>query len=512
MPLPCSIGLPAWSLVVGLGLAVAACSGGSSGGADAADTTPTDAQATPADALDASDVPGVPDGGDTADAPDLTGPFHDPWTVIPAAELEAPEGFRWWRVLTHSHSPYSHDACDDEPRLEDGSRNEQCFQDVRAGMCETAVDAVFLSDHAAIFAEYEFPEVLLWAEGDTLIERGGLPVANRVACPDGRSVIVAAGTETGMMPLGLERHVGDTPAERYEWYGKAGPEVIEKYHEAGALAFLQHTEEWPAESVDDWPLDGIEIYNVHFNLMERVIDAAKLYGQMQKDPSSMPAVELALLALVDENTRDLEHWARSSALKRLTGVMATDAHRNVFQAPSPDGERLDSFRRLMHWFSNLVLLPDSLDPAQVDDRTLKDALRAGRTMGSFDMLGYPTGFDFHAEGPEGRVEMGGVLRGVDEVTLVVTVPQVARLDPRVTPPAITTRLLKADPANEAWVDVARVEGLQGELRATLGPGTYRAEVRMVPHHLAEWLGPEPDKWLRDFVWVYANPIYVSPSW
>jgi hypothetical protein len=70
---------------------------------------------------------------------------------------------------------------------------------------------------------------------------------------------------------------------------------------------------------------------------------------------------------------------------------------------------------------------------------------------------------------------------------------------------ITARILHAD-AGE-WVEVASAsEDL--DYQAVL-PGAYRAEVRIVPRHLRAWLGPNPDKYLVEYVWIYSNPIYVE---
>lgn len=441
---------------------------------------------------------GGPDGGDA-------GPVSDPWTVMPASELPGVRQFIVKRGIVHCHSPYSHDACDDDP-FPDGLRNEQCFEDLRAGMCQTAQDFVFLTDHRGSFADHEYPDVLLWAEGDTLIERGGLPVANRVACPDGRQVIVTAGTESGMMPIGLEHHLGDTPAERSQIYGLDDEATVRAFQAAGALVYLQHTEGWPVETVLGLPIDGIECYNLHQNLMENLGAALEMALLLDSDPEGMPAVELAIITVFQENPRDLLRWALAVQQGPMPAVLATDAHRNTFPKPSPDGERLDSFRRMMHWFSNYVLVPAD---APLDDALLKQAISHGRMYGGFDYLGYPVGFDFFAEQAGAIHEMGDTISG-QGVELVLALPSVYRLDPALDPPAIRGLILRAE-ADGSWSEVA---SSTTDLRSPVGPGAYRAEVRMVPHHLLPWLGDKPDydipdKFMRELIWVYSNPIYVE---
>jgi hypothetical protein len=425
----------------------------------------------------------------------------DPWAVMESDELPLVRGMRTWRGIVHTHSPYSHDACDDEPFI-DGVRNEQCYLDVRAGMCLTAQDYVFLTDHSTLFADYEFPEVLLYQEGDTLITREERPVANRLACPDGRSVIVSAGTESAMMPIGIERHVADTPEARKAIYNSATVDSVQALREVGAKVFLQHTEEWDVETILDLDVDGIEMYNVHFNLMDNLGEAVKMALKMETAPEELPAIELALIAVFQENDADLYRWSKVLMTRDMPAVLATDSHRNVFKGPSPDGERLDSFRRLMRWYSNYVLVPDG----PVDDKILKETIAAGRLYGVFDYLGYALDFDFHAEAGELVVEMGEHVDG-DEANLLVTMPEIWGLNPA-SPlqPELRSIILKANDGE--WETVA--EGL-GDLSATVGPGAYRAEIRMVPNHLRPWLGPFADDYIKEWIWIYSNVIYVGAA-
>jgi len=202
-------------------------------------------------------------------------PTYDPWMVMDSSELAPVREFIVRRGIIHCHSPYSHDACDGAPRI-DGERNEQCFDDVRRGMCVTGQDFVFMTDHDDLYALYDYPEVLLYADGDELIMRDNLPVANRINCGDGRSVILSAGTESDMMPIGLEYHVGDTEAERMDAYNTTSATAIYALQDAGALVFLQHTEGWDATDVLTLPIDGIEIYNLHQNMMDNLAVVATL--------------------------------------------------------------------------------------------------------------------------------------------------------------------------------------------------------------------------------------------
>jgi hypothetical protein len=425
--------------------------------------------------------------------------WYDPRQVVDVEDLTAPRGWQLRRGIIHAHSIYSHDACDDEPFI-DGVRNEQCFLDLRAAMCDTAQDFVFLTDHDNYFADHEFPDVLLYEDGDQLIERDGAPVANRVVCADGREVIVAAGTESGTMPIGLEHHVGDTPEARHAAYDDVTPEGVQALRDAGAIALVAHTEGWEVETLLDLPLDGIEIYNLHQNLMDNIGVAVNLLITLGENPDRVPDVELGLIALFLENDADLERWSRSVAVRRTIGVLATDVHRNSFPGPSPDGERLDSYRRMMHWFSNYVLVAEG----DVDDLVLKEAIGHGRMYGAFDYLGYPEGFDFHAEAGDAVFEMGDATPAGEGVELRLAIPSVAGLDPEAPRPVIDGRILVA---NDGGWDVVS-EG-DTDLVLDAEPGVYRAEVRMVPEHLRPSLGRFAQDYLVETVWVYSNVIYVG---
>lgn len=477
-------------------LALAAACGPSTGTPDAA-----------ADAADAADALDVEEAGEefSWDAPPdrdaVDGRFYHPFEVLPTSEIPAPDGWQLRRGILHAHSIYSHDACDDEPFVGD-VRNEECFHQLRAAVCEDAQDFLFLTDHAATFADHEFPDVLLFEPGDTLIERDGLPVANRIPCGDGREVIVCAGTETGTMPIGLERHVGDTPAERRAAYEDVSAAGVQAFRDAGALAFVQHTEDWDVEVLRSLGLDGIEIYNLHHNLEADLGTVVNLVIDLRTRPWRVPIPELGLAAFLLENETDLATWSTLLGEGRKTGILATDVHRNTFDGLSTDGERLDSYRRLMHWFANYVLLP----PGEVDDRSLKEAIRRGRLYGSFDVFGYPIGFDFFAEAGATRYEMGDEVPAAPAPTLRLVLPAVHHLDPAGPQPAIRGRILRAA-AGGTWEEVAA--GVEDLSYVVAAEGVYRAEVRITPEHLRPWLGLRADLYVVERPWIYANPIYVG---
>ncbi len=447
---------------------------------------------------------GTSDGGwEPPPGPDAVADLHyNPWEIVPSADIPAPRGWILRRGIIHAHSTYSHDACDGDPFI-DGERNEQCFEELREALCTTEQDFIFLTDHDDLFADYEYPEVLLYEDGDTLVERGGLPVANTMDCA-GRPVIIAAGTESGTMPIGLEHHVGDTPEERTAAYNDVTREGVQAYRDAGALAFVQHAEEWELDTLIELQLDGIEIYNLHHNMIDALDVVVLMLIDSNDRPWRVPVPELGFIPLWRENEVDIAHWSHLLMIRRQVGILATDVHRNTLSGESLDGERYDSYRRMMRWFSNYVLLPSG----PVDDAALKQAIGHGRLYGAFDSFGYPTGFDFHARSGGTVYEMGDEVPEGETVELVLSIPGVMHLDPAGPQATIRGRILRA--SDGEWDEVA--EGSE-DLSYEAGPGAYRAEVLIYPEHVRLWMGTLADEYLADEkVWIYSNPIYVATAY
>ena len=384
-------------------------------------------------------------GGDGAVAPLPSGHVPAGWSPGVAVRGErAPtaRGFLDRRGLIHAHSVYSHDACDGEPRDEETDAiNEPCFDDFRRDVCTSLHDFVMLSDHRDSFTRTLYPDTLLFRDerGDVLVDRDG-PVANWAACEGGEPVLIMAGTEAGTMPVGLEGHVSEDKDERSDIYGRDDAEAVDLLKAAGAVALVPHTEMWTVEQLQQLPLDGFEMYNLHINLQRNFGPALGLLTKLES-PEELPHPDLILLPILQEEPDYLETWARvlASGARRVT-TMGTDCHRNTFKQQLPDGERVDSYRRMMMWFSNHLLIEADAD-GDYDDVALKEALRARRLYGAFEMFGYPVGFDFHAESTGATVEMGGDAALADGVELVVRLPEVFDLDPTVDAPIVELRLL-----------------------------------------------------------------------
>jgi len=450
-------------------------------------------------------APLVPD-VDFVDVPTPDGP--DDWTrsYPDAATHPAPEGMRWARSIVHLHSTHSHDACDGDPRP-DGEYNLECLDSLRSALCDTNVDIAWLTDHPEHMVEVPFVDALLHLEdaGDTLeLGDDDQPLANRIACENGREVVVRAGTESSLMPVGLGGHLADDEAERYRLHGGRNAESVEAFRASGALVWQAHAEERSREDMRAVELDGFEIYQLHANIDPSIREeslgldpgapfedlAPFLFGTTDVHP------DLAFLLFLDDNRPSLAHWADLLADGPIVGTAGTDAHENVFSVEASDGERLDSYRRMLSWFANYVLVDGELTAANT-----QAALAAGRVYLGFDVLGDPGGFGAWLEVDGERFEMGSNPNSGETATLHVTVPtpQIAGGPEG----EVTGRVLRAD--GDAWQPVGTTFGPGTHEIELTEPGAYRVELRTSAAHLRPWLAEYAlPLALADFPWVMSN--------
>ena len=348
-------------------------------------------------------------------------------------------GFLDRRGLVHAHSVFSHDACDGQPITDAGVHDQDCLTDFRRDVCTAKQDFVFLSDHSDNFRNNEFPDVLLYRgnEGDTLVTHGAAPTANRLSCPGSDPILIMGGTETATMMVGLENHLSNRAL-----YGSTDDTALLAGKAAGAVSLLQHTEDWSPEQIVSMPVDGFEMYNLHRSSLQNIGIAAELvFGKVEMgDFDGLPHPDAFFTAFTLDDPTYFATWGTVLArgVKRVT-TMGTDCHRNTFRQKLQDGERIDSYRRMMSMFSNHLLVRPDAD-GSFDDRSLKEALRARRLYGTFEFLGTPVGFDFFAA--EGAVtkEIGETASISAGAVFEVKTPRVRDLDPSATAPAITTKL------------------------------------------------------------------------
>lgn len=482
-----------------LGLALLGCDDGSPAVAvDAALPDSRAADARPIDAArpDARVVDGrVSDASPTDAAPPdaMVWPHQPRPRPTAAREVPAPRDWRWARGLIHMHSVHSHDACDGEPKP-DGVPDATCLARFRAAACHNRFDYILLTDHPGTFEEIDFETSFLHQPGDRWIDGPTGHVANVFACPDdGGEVLLMPGSEGDLMPVMFTRK---PPLGSLR---DASPAGVRTLKEHGALVFQAHTERFTADELRPLGLDGMEIYNLHANLAPD--------GELRQLPEVLPDLlawinagddgphpDLAYLAIFRENHLALAAWDELIATGRMLGFAGSDIHENLPPIVRPgDGDRLDSYRRLGTFFSNWALVAGALTPDG-----LRDALQAGRVLVVFDRWGPPTGFDFVAEAAgDARWEMGTETRFAAGTRLRVTPPQTEGGTPRMVLKRVT----------DAGVEVLHDGPGAIDVEAP-GPGAYRVEVHVVPDHLRVELGGLADRFLREVVWIYSNPIYL----
>ncbi len=453
---------------------------------------------------------GCGDDGATTDPP-------PDWSrELPAADLSfgSHRGLTPVRGIIHLHSPYSHDACDGLPRDEEtGAVDESCLADLREALCVTRVGYAVLTEHDDSMAdEDDFNNMFLMREDDEMIRNGaGDPIASRIRCDNGHEVLWYTGGENQLMPLMLDGHpVGDASA-RADVYNAYDATTSQAFKDLGGLVWVAHTEGRSVEEMRPLELDGLEIYNLHANIDPNIreedlgLDAAgaiRAVAEFADTSETGPEPDLALLSFFEASLA-VDRWDTLLGEGfRISGSAGTDAHQNSLPIMMKDGERGDSYRRMIRWFSNVVLADDPSDPVDVEE-----ALRAGRMYVAFELFGTPSGFDVVATGGvNGEAELGDTLSATDGATLQVTLPTVYGLDPMLPVPEIRARILRVDATGTTELAAGDATTISAAIDA---PGAYRVEVYIVPHHHAPYLGRLTEHAAKEKIWVYSNPIYVT---
>lgn len=447
---------------------------------------------------------------------DSTTPAPPAWdkTLPDARMLGERRGLVPARGIVHLHSPYSHDACDGKPRDPvTNAPNEPCLADLRAALCTTRIDFAALTDHDASMAEEDFATLFSPRGGDVAVRgANGKQIASRMTCDDGHQVLFSVGGENTLMPVMLDEHVPGTVVERRAIYN--GDDAIDAaaFRAAGGLVWVAHTESKPIEMLRDVAPDGIEVYNLHANIDPDIremylglpaagaISAAAEFGDTNE---GHPEPDLAMLAFLAPNPPALATWNTLLAEgRRVAGSAGSDAHQNAIPISFADGERGDSYRRVLRWFANFALVGDAKDPVQIEQ-----ALARGRMFTAVELLGTPLGFDVRAATSTMVYELGDVAPPGAE--LVVELPQVLVRDPSLPDPVIRARVIHVPPGGAA-VEVATGDAPTLSVPMTAA-GAYRVEISIVPRHLGPYLGDlGPSLADAELPWIYASPIYVEP--
>ena len=437
---------------------------------------------------------------------DVSGP--QPWSsrLTPSSTLfPSVRGAATRRLIVHLHSPWSHDACDGAG-FEDGIFDEACLADLRRGLCDAGIDLAFVTDHPGHAGERPYSELMLSRAGDAPIEDGGAVIGNRLGCEDGRTVAWMPGIEDEMMPIGLRSHVSEDPAVNNDLYNRTDAEAFAAVVAAGAAPFVAHTEQRDIELLRQHQQDGLvgaELFNLHAafdpDIRSEFLGLEKADWLARIAPMTSPAgtaePDLFMLAVLIEQAVSVGRWDALQQTGETVGVAGTDAHQNVLPTLLRDGDRGDSYRRMLRWFSNQVRLPEG---AQADDPLQqRAALLAGRSAVVFEILGSPIDWDLRVEGGSETLEMGSTAPFSSGMSLVVDCPRLAPTSPQG----------EAAPEVEAVLFKDGAEWARGcGTFAIDGPGVYRARFDVRPLHLRGFLGDDPEPWLGVYPWIYTNPV------
>lgn len=432
-------------------------------------------------------------------------------TLPEASVMGVRRGLTPARGIVHLHSPYSHDACDGMPRP-GGLPDEACLADLRAALCTDHIDFANLTDHDDTMADEDFTKLFSMRGADQPVMRGADQIASRIVCDDGHQVLVTVGGENDLMPIMLDHHPPGTLAERHAIYNGNDAATSAAYRAAGGLVWVAHTESKTLETLREVTPDGIEVYNLHANIDPDIrkdylglssggaISAAIVFADNQP---GHPEPDLAMLAFFSPNGPATQKWeALLGEGKHIAVTAGSDAHQNAIPVIMADGERGDSYRRVLRWFGNVVLVQDPHDIGQIEA-----ALKVGRMYATFELLGTPEGFDAYVATPSGAtIELGGVIPKAEGGTLTVNVPVVRGLDPTLPAPTISAKVM--------WIDASGSREIahgESTFLTHLGaPGAYRVEVTITPSHLGPYLGDlGSDMAEVALPWIYTSPFYVE---
>jgi hypothetical protein len=406
-------------------------------------------------------------------------------TDISKSEAVPPSPYTEARGLIHMHSIYSHDGCDGEGFIS-GKPNLQCLKELRDAVCQNGFDFMFLTDHPSNMKNYTLQQDMLHdaAAGDTLVLDKGKPIANKLACKGGTSVLVSVGFESlHMMPLGLHALPSTTPQDLYGGISDTSDKTKLKAQVAGLKAVgsvvaMVHSEEADisAATIDVGGFEAMEWYNIHASIL-LLLSKDLLSADITKIPqlatlvnklialgpfltagTSAPHPDLVYLLLLDTlPAGGFDKWRAVQKTRRITGVLGSDIHRNVSVDASMCTGALQIVcagallgvealigAKIPQAIKTLLLSGGTIDMSdgvridsydrlmrwlenrllvtKVGQLELQEALRKGRAYGVFTVFGDPAGFSFSATkaGAATALHLGDAAKG--PLTLQVKAP------------------------------------------------------------------------------------------
>ena len=254
----------------------------------------------------------------------------------------------------------------------------------------------------------------------------------------------------------------------------------------GAVNFIAHPyglrDRWSDWGASDY--DGIEIFNDDAiwrkNKVVDIAIAALLYPVNSR---------LALLRLARTPTENFAKWDQLLAQRPVAGICGSDAHANVLV----DRFSLAHFPSYLSVFSlarQHVLLPDvaGQDPDKAGADAILSAIKAGNSFCAIDALTPADGFTETVSSGNASAGPGNSIPWHPGEVLRVKLPS--------SPGAALIRVLRDGQ------EIAQQQGSSLDL-AIPGPGHYRTEAYLRQPGLTGWR-----RWT---LWIFSNPVYVTPS-
>lgn len=432
-----------------------------------------------------------------------------------AAELGNPRGYRIARVITHLHSPYSHDACD-YAGMTNGVLNAQCLEHLQDALCSCSIDMAFLSDHPDNQSNYPIQDLVVAGKRGNLLKRESAAYASQIpkCTRTAVSPILMAGFESKVMALGMTKHLSNPVSELNALYSSQSRALRQQLQEeTEALVVIPHTESRTLEEIKEIGPDAIEIYNIHANLDPKIrkqylgqptfSTLANIFSYII-DPYNSLKPDFIFMGFFEWSSVYATKWnALLASGTKMPGLTGSDAHENFLSAKLADGERIDSYRRLLRFASNHVLV-NTLNPENV-----KAALKSGHSWVVFEGFGTPVQMDFWASSGGQTVGTGDTLKLDTQAMIGVEIPSLHSMTSKGSEtPTIEARLLRIN--SDGSAELVGKKATSGRLEyLAQAPGIYRTEIYITPKHLREFLDVFSDKADQVFPWIITNPIYIE---
>ena len=242
------------------------------------------------------------------------------------------------------------------------------------------------------------------------------------------------------------------------------PAAVQAFHDAGGAVLVPHGESRTLELLKTLAaagLDGMEVYNLHANIDPKI--RVHLPGS-GRPWARWPAWRRGCRRPRSRRAGRSRTWRCSGFFCRTATSSASltpcsarggtfcrwlgsDIHENSFKQQLADGERGDSYRRLMRWFGNHLLVPKGQPLTPV---LLNEAVRSGRGYTVFHLFGPPEGFDFYAApatAGQPMAELGDTVLVGAKLHLVA--PRPLPKDDRRAEPVLRLTLLRVAPGDSA---------------------------------------------------------------